>query len=183
MPGLIPSSRIGKPGREGLVPSRGCRGGTICPPNFVIDVIQVSAIIPGDILLILPDLVEPFPCTNGLGLCTELGGSYVLTRQPSGIDWKIFGVGKSCNFNTLYEIHLTLRCVGDGMGGSAVRHSILFQWVPSSGGPLVQGNVWVEDKPTVHSVDTITPSYVKPFTPGSIPCVWADYPEANFAAL
>ena len=181
MPGLIPSSRIGKPGRKGLVPSYGCASG-ICDSG-VMDAGKITAIIPGDILLTLPDLVELSQCTSGLGLCTEIGNSYVMTRQPSGIDWKILGLGKACNFNVLDQIHFTLRCVGDGAGGWTARHSILLLWFPAGGGPLRQGNVWVQDKSTVSSAGTVEPSYVKPHAGGFMPCVWADYPEASYIAL
>jgi len=140
MPGLIPSSRLGKPGRKGLVPSRGC-----IPPEGPQ---PGDPIYCGELLVALTDIrvmvnYADVGWTNGnCDSCSNVSGLVDFTQAPqvipvSGGTQYVFRINVGCirwqlqlncpmvnnlfMFTNIFNSHPSFGFIGDAEWQSPVR--------------------------------------------------------------
>lgn len=171
MPGLMPSSRFGKPGRKGLVPARGCVVGLTCESD---DIVQY-AIDNGFFITIPESLPQPegefdYPCEC---FCGDIpSGAFELTHI-SGSTWRYPETGfitmPECDPGCDIEVHIYGRIFCNFLGNPTVCFGIYYN-VPT-GLSLQWGKVFTDgtiplsgDVPEYYGCSEVTAT-------GANPCV------------
>ena len=151
MPGLIPSSRLGKPGRKGLVPSRGCVEGTVIPWTTCEQFIAwIAANRPLVALDITGQIINTSPanCDNCSSVDTTehslpfISASNITARYEE----QTAGEGIVCTGDQFAEDFMRrqvqISCTPSGTVGSTISASISYRKVGSFTGLIAS---WAED--------------------------------------